>query len=155
MTGAMRLAAPVEHTPFTAVPGPGAPFVVPRILGAAPEVLGVIAQVPVGRHTGWAISYFGWPAAGTKLVNLWGAGTYPVVADGVCTGWEREESGVSRYDFDLEPWVGAGALLWITPGDESATLRKGVDGCPYLDLPGPRQFAVVARGEVRYAARLE
>ena len=155
MTGAMRLAAPVEHTPFTAVPGPGAPFVVPRILGAAPEVLGVIAQVPVGRHTGWAISYFGWPAAGTTLVNLWGAGTYPVVADGVCTGWEREESGVSRYDFDLEPWVGSGALLWITPGDESATLRKGVDGCPYLDLPGPRQFAVVARGEVRYAARLE
>jgi hypothetical protein len=154
MTGAMRLAAPVEHTPFPVAPGPGVPFVVPRILGAAPEVRAVIAQVAVGRHTGWAISYFGRPAAGTRLVNLWGSGSYPVVEDGLWTGWEREESGVARYDFDLEPWVGTGALLWITPGDESATLRSGLSGCPYLHLPGPRRFAVLERGEVRYVERL-
>jgi hypothetical protein len=134
------------------VPGPGVPFVVPRILGAAPEVRAVIAQVPVGAHTGWAVSYFGRPRAGTPLVNLWGASAYPVVEGGAWTGWERERSGVSRYDFDLTPWVGTGALLWIAPGDESATLRTGVDGCPYLDLPGPRQLAIVERGEVRYAA---
>ena len=44
--------------------------------------------------------------------------------------------------------------LWITPGDESATLRKGVDGCPYLGLPGPRLLAAVERGQVRRTARL-
>jgi hypothetical protein len=154
MTGAMRLAEPVEHTAFAVAPGPGVPFVVPRILGAAPEVRGVIAQVAVGSHTGWAISYFGRPAPGTRLVNLWGADSYPVVEDGLWTGWGREESGVVRYDFDLEPWVGTGALLWITPGDESATLRTGVDGCPYLGLPGPRRLAVVEGGHVRYAERL-
>ncbi|BCB76098.1 hypothetical protein GCM10022251_56710 [Phytohabitans flavus] len=154
MTGAMRLAEPVEYTPFPVVPGPGAPFVVPRILGSAPEVRAVIAEVAVGRHTGWAISYFGRPAAGTRLVNLWGGDSYPVVEDGLWTGWERERSGVERYDFDLEPWIGTGALLWITPGDESATLRQGVDKCPYLDLPGPRGLGVVGYGQVRYTPRL-
>ncbi|MDQ7903990.1 hypothetical protein RB614_05570 [Phytohabitans sp. ZYX-F-186] len=154
MTGAMRLAEPVEHTPFPVAPGPGAPFVVPRILGAAPEVRGVIAQVPVGRHTGWAISYFGRPAAGTRLVDIWGTDSHPLVEGGRWTGRAREEPEAARYDFDLEPWVGTGALLWITPGDESATLRKGVDGCPYLGLPGRRALAVVERGRVRYTARL-
>ncbi|BCB91191.1 hypothetical protein [Phytohabitans suffuscus] len=154
MTGAMRLAGPVERTPFAVAPGPGAPFVVPRILGAAPRVRGVIAQVAVGRHTGWAITYFGRPAPGTRLVNLWGTDSYPVARDGLWTGRAREESGVERYDFDLEPWVGTGALLWTTPGDESATLRTGVDGCPYLGLTGPRRFALVERGQVRYAERL-
>jgi len=158
MTGAMRLTAPVEDPPFTVVPGPGVPFVVPRILGAAPDVRGVIAQVAVGRHTGWAISYFGWPAPGTRLVNLWGTGSAPGPgsAPGLGAGPDtvREASGVERYDFDLEPWVGTGALLWITPGDESATLRKGVDNCPFLGLAGPRRFAVLERGEVRYAERL-
>lgn len=151
MTGAMRLARPVEETPFPVVPGPGAPFVVPRILGAAPDVRAVISQVAVGRHTGWAISYFGWPAAGTALVDLWGSGDHP----GVDGERRQERSGVERYDFDLEPWVGSGALLWTAPGDESATLRKGVDGCPYLGLTGPRRFAVVERGELRYAEGLD
>jgi hypothetical protein len=154
MTGAVRLAEPVEHTPFTVAPGPGAPFVVPRLLGCAPEVRGVIAQVPVGRHTGWAISYFGRPAPGTRFVNMWGTDSYPVVQDGRWTGRAREESGVERYDFDLEPWVGTGALLWTVPGDDSATLRRGVAGCPYLGLTGPREFAVVERGRVRYTPRL-
>ncbi len=32
MPGAVRLSEPVEHTPYRVMPGPGAPFVVPRIL---------------------------------------------------------------------------------------------------------------------------
>jgi hypothetical protein len=41
-------------------------------------------------------------------------------------------------------------LLWLEPGDESATLRAGVEGCPFVDLPGPRRLAVIFRGEIDY-----
>jgi hypothetical protein len=150
MTGAVRLSTPVEFTPYLAVPGPGAPFVVPRIL-RSPGVRAVIAQVPVGTHTGWAISYFGPRPKGIRLVNLWGTNTYPVYDEnGKWLGWGRDFNVVSEYDFALADWLRSGQLLWIAPGDESGTLREGVDGCPYLDLPGNRRIAIVEEGEIRY-----
>jgi hypothetical protein len=149
MTGAMDLTAPVEHTPYLAIPGPGVPFVVPRILGRQ-GVRAVVAQVPVGAHTGWAISYFG-PLPDTSLVNLWGTDTYPVVDDdGRWLGWDRVDETASAYDFELAGWVGSGKLLWIEPGDDSGTLHEGLDGCPYVGLSGPRKIGIVAEGEVRY-----
>ncbi|WP_406631346.1 hypothetical protein [Amycolatopsis sp. WGS_07] len=148
MTGAMRLAEPVETAPFAAVPGPGAPFVVPRILGS-PGVRAVLAEVPVGAHTGWTISYFGPEPEDVRLVNLWGANTYPVYRDGVWQGWDWDRPAVSQYDFDLAGWLRSGALLWIAPGDESATLREGADDCPFTDLPGEHRIAVVTDGRVK------
>ena len=138
MTGAMRLVDPVEHPPFAVVPGPG--------------VRAVIAEVPVGAHTGWAISYFGPKPKNIRLVNLWGTNTYPVYRNGAWTGWDPDLSTVSQYDFELTGWLRSGALLWIAPGDESATLREGPDGCPFVDLPGERRIAVIANSEVRRLA---
>jgi hypothetical protein len=147
MTGAMRLAKPVEHTPFVVMPGPEAPFVVPRIL-ESPGVRAVIAEVPVGAHTGWAISYFGPTPPGTDLVNAWGTDDYPVYRDGVRGGWNSVMPVVEDYDFELTNWLRSGALLWIAPGDESATLHSGLDGCPFVDLPGKREFVVAFNGVV-------
>jgi hypothetical protein len=152
MTGAMRLGDPVEHPPFVVMPGPDVPFVVPRVLGGH-GVRAVIAEVPVGGHTGWAISYFG-PMPEATLVNFWGADDLLVYRDGVWTGWDRERPDTSQYDFDLADWVSSGKLLWLAPGDESATLRAGVDGCPFVDLPGRRQFTVIANGAVRHLETL-
>jgi hypothetical protein len=150
MPGAVRLTEPVEHTPYRVMPGPGVPFVVPRIL-RADGVRAVVAQVPVGIHTGWAISYFGPKPKDVRLVNLWGQDTYPVHQDdGTWTGWDRDEERVHGYDFDLAHWLRSGKLLWIEPGDESGTLHEGVDGCPYLDLPGERRIALVEQGKVWY-----
>ncbi|EOD68971.1 hypothetical protein [Amycolatopsis vancoresmycina] len=148
MAGAMRLADPVEDTPFTAVPGPGVPFVVPRIL-AAPGVRAVLAEVPVGRHTGWTISYFGPEPEGVPLINLWGTHDYPVYVPGEPRGWATAAADVADYDFELAGWLESGKLLWLEPGDESASLREGADGCPFLDLPGERLIAVVTNGSVR------
>lgn len=151
MAGAVRLAEPVEPAPFLVRPGPGVPFVVPRILDA-PGVRAVVAQVPVGRHTGWPITYFGPRPKNTRLVNLWPGDTYPVYdADGQWKGWAETTPWVADYDFDLAPWLRSGKLLWILPGDESMTLRGGVDGCPYLDLPGVRDAPFIEDGHVRYA----
>ncbi|MFI9586820.1 hypothetical protein ACIHCQ_34470 [Streptomyces sp. NPDC052236] len=151
MTGAMRLSDPVEHPPFAVVPGPEVPFVVPRILNS-PGVRAVLGEVPVGRHTGWAISYFGPPPENVELVNLWGSNTYPVYEDGAENGWDWDVPRVSQYDFELTDWLRSGALLWIAPGDESATLREGPDGCPYVDLPGRRTITVIANGVVTHVA---
>jgi hypothetical protein len=148
MTGAMRLAEPVEHTPYVVNPGPGVPFVVPRIL-ASPGIRAVIAEVPVGAHTGWAISYFG-PKPDVRLVNTWGKASYPVFRDGVQGGWDADSPSMSDYDFALTTWLRSGSLLWIAPGDESATLREGPSGCPFVALPGPRTVPLVLNGTVEY-----
>jgi hypothetical protein len=150
MTGAMSLSEPVEETPYLAIPGPGVPFVVPRIL-RNPGVRAVIAQVAVGRHTGWAITYFGPLDRNTDLVNVWGTDTYPVHDDdGKWLGWNSALNKVSDYDFELAGWLASGQLLWIAPGDDSAALRSGVDDCPFVGLAGPRKIAMVEEGKVRY-----
>jgi hypothetical protein len=148
MTGAMRLTEPVEHPPFTVVPGPDVPFVVPRILDSE-GVHAVVAEVRVGAHTGWTITYFG-PLPQVTLVNLWGSDTYLVNQDGRWTGWDRELQAVTQYDFDLTPWLRSGKLLWL---DESATLREGPD-CPFVALPGRRHLTVIADGEIRHVETL-
>ncbi|MEV6875370.1 hypothetical protein [Amycolatopsis sp. NPDC051128] len=151
MTGAMRLADPVEHPPFAVVPGPDVPFVVPRILNG-PDVRAVLAEVPVGAHTGWAISYFGPKPEGVRLVNLWGTNTYLIYRDGGRGGWDWEIPRVAEYDFELGPWLRSGKLLWLAPGDESATLREGPSDCPFVDLPGRRRITVVRNGLVQHLA---
>lgn len=144
MTGALRLAEPLEYTDFIVRPGPGAPFVVPRIL-KRPGVRAVISEVPVGGHTGWTISYFG-PRPDVTLVDFWGTNYYLIFADGKVVG---DESGIATHDFTLTGWLRSGALLWIEPGDESATLREGVDGCPFVDLPRSREIhQVVFKGKL-------
>ncbi|GAB7037013.1 MULTISPECIES: hypothetical protein [Catenuloplanes] len=151
MTGAMRLTEPVETPPFAVVPGPGVPFVVPRILGA-PGVRAVLAEVPVGAHTGWAVTYFGPRPPDVRLVNLWGTNTYQVFDDGVWRGWDRHRPRISEYDFALTGWLESGALRWIAPGDDTATLRTGAADCPFVDLPGSRRIAVLANGTVQHLA---
>lgn len=151
MTGAMRLADPVEHPRFPVVPGPDVPFVVPRIL-AAPEVRAVLAEVPVGAHTGWTISYFGPLPQDTRLVNLWGSNKYLIYQGDGPGGWDWAIPRVADYDFELEPWLRSGKLLWLAPGDESATLREGPSGCPFVNLPGRRRITLIRNGLVQHLA---
>lgn len=156
MSGAMRLAEPVENTPFQVVPGPGVPFVVPRLLKMA-NSRAVITEVPVGAHTGWAITYFGYNPkypTNVELVNEWGKSTYHVYDDrGVWdNGWYESIEHISDNNYDLARWLRSGRLLWIAPGDESAILHEGTHGCPYLDLPGERRIAYIQDGKVEYGA---
>lgn len=150
MTGAMRLAETVAPAPFSCLPGPGAPFVVPRLLGEQ-GVLAVISQISVGAHTGWPITYFG-PLPGDRgLENLWGTGGFPVFDDdGDFLGTGETPPWPPRYDFDLEPWLESGKLLWVAPGDESVVLREGADQCPYVGIEGPHGIAFVENGGVRH-----
>jgi hypothetical protein len=150
MTGAVRLAGPVGDASFIAKPGPEVPYVLPRILNNA-DARAVIAQVRIGPHVGWAISYYAPHRLGVALANLWGANNYPVYDDeGTWQGWDEVPEWPADNDYDLRPWVLSGKLLWIAPDDATMTLRQGVDGCPYLDLVGRHEYGIVEHGEVRY-----
>jgi hypothetical protein len=85
-----------------------------------------------------------------RLVNTWGKAAYPVFRDGVRGGWDADSPSRSDYDFALTKWLRTGALSWIAPGDESATLREGPGGCPFVALPGPRKVPLVLHGTVGY-----
>ncbi|MFI0405142.1 hypothetical protein [Actinomadura sp. 3N508] len=149
LTGAMRISEPVTYAPFTCEPGPGAPYVVPRIL-EAPDVRAVISEVPVGRHTGWAVAYFG-PLPSVPLENEWGGHEYYVYDDnGEWKGWSEHTPQADDWDFDLRPWLASGRLLWIVPGDSALTLREGAASCPYVGIEGPYECASIRNGKLTY-----
>jgi hypothetical protein len=150
LTGAMRIREPVTWAPFCVAPGPSVPYVVPRILDQS-ETIAVIAQLPVGRHIGWPIAYFGARDTGIELENYWGDNDYyRYDSNGTPLGWKTVIPDVCNYDFELEPWISSGKLSWIAPGDASMTVRQGLADCPYVRLEGPRRLGFVEEGRVRY-----
>lgn len=142
ITGAVRLAQPVERAPFLCVPGPGVPFVIPRLL-ATTQVTAVISSLPIGPHTGYALSYFSEGPVNVDPPNEWGLDHAPLPG-----GRWSQASDEASYDYELEPWVKAGRLRWIAPGDTSMKIREGTDGCPYLGLAGERRVQRIKNGEV-------
>jgi hypothetical protein len=132
-TGALRLAAEVERPRHLVKPGPGVPFVLPRLM-AVDGVRAVIRAVAVGAHLGWTIAYFAerFPEDAARA-NDWGADHYPL-AD----GWDAVPDSGEVRDFDLAPWIERGRLAWIAPGDATLTPRTTVEGCPFVGLAGER-----------------
>lgn len=147
LAGAVALAEPVETAPFLTKPGPEAPFVVPRLLRLA-GAKAVVSSLPIGRHTGYAVAYFADPVpGGVERFNTWGSNEYRVTAAGR-TGWASVAEDPDDYDFELEPWVAAGRLAWIAPGDASLTIRTDAAACPYLGLAGRRSVVRIREGRV-------
>lgn len=126
-------------------PGPQAPFVIPKIL-ECDGVLAVLYGFKVGPNKAYAITYFSeaYPKS-INLVNDWGTDTYSVPKEQLdsngerCFGWNQAYNFIEDYDFELEPWIARGKLLWISEDDTDMTLQNQVATCPYLNLPGLRE----------------
>jgi len=131
VAGALRLNGAAEVTAHAVEPGPGVPWVSPRLL-ALDGVQAVVQSIEVGPHLGWTIAYFS-EVPGVPPLPEWGMGT---------------PAGESR-DTDLAPWIERGRLAWIAPGDETLTLRRDLEGCPYVGLPGERGLQRIEGGAVR------
>lgn len=134
----------------TTLPGPGAPFVVPDLL-AIPGMNAVISQLSLPHgDTAYLIAYFSEePVHGAYLHQPWGRDSYGIFdVDGNYEGWGYS---TALWDFDLQPWIDKGLVLWIRPGDESLTL---VDSgpCPFVGLTGARYPQVLDRGVVTEGA---
>ncbi len=150
VTGAVALGEPVEDFPWLCRPGPGIPYVLPRLL-AVDGVHAVVREVPVGAHRGFAICYFAVePPSGVALPNAWGAGAYWDDSDGLPDRHVTIEAAGARA-FSLSPWIARGKLFWVAPGDETLTLRSDVAGCPFVGLPGELGEQRVAHGRVTRA----
>lgn len=152
LDGALKLEGAPEKSPLLCCPGPDAPYVLPRLLRYG-EIKAVISRIHIGPHTAYPIVYYADPAPeGAYRVNDWGTERYwePGTPDselftpGLYIDVPAEPG---EMDFDLEPWIKAGKLLWIAPGDESLTLHGHTSGCPYLDLPGSRNPKFIQNGE--------
>lgn len=124
-------------------PGPEVPFVVPALL-ALPGMVAVISQLTFATgDIGYPIAYFSdQPTRPEALHQEWGRLDYWFSrGKGEDAGWL-----VSNYqwDFELEPWIKRGKVLWVEPAidstSEEPTLRRYSDpdapSCPYVGFPG-------------------
>ncbi len=145
-TGALRLAASVEYTPFLVLPGPEVPYVIPRLFKDS-SVTAVLSAVSIGAHEGYAIFYFAKPVPRVARANEWGANEYKIYEAGT-EGWDEINEDEQEFDFDLSRWITSGRLQWIAPGDSALRLQTNVSGCPYLNLPGRRTIQRIQYGEV-------
>ena len=147
-SGAINLGDTVPHTPFICKPGPEVPFVNPRLL-TEPAVKAVVSSISIGKYQGYLIAYFSENIPfNIPRVNSWGLNYY--VANNQHGKGYRDQTyeTAGEYDFELEPWIRAGKLLWIAPGDGNLMLRSTVSRCPYLQLQG-RQYPVgLLEGEI-------
>ena len=153
LDGALKLGGKPEKAPFLCCPGPDVPFVLPRLL-AYTQVKAVISTIQIGPHTAYPIIYYADPMLyGEKRVNDWGTQRYWETGSIIPELWTSGQyvsliPAASEYDFDLEPWIKAGKLLWIAPGDPGLTLHGHISRCPYLDLPGSRRLKFIRDGKV-------
>lgn len=149
-TGAVRLAAEPARAPFTCVPGPEVPFVVPRMLLHA-DVKAVVSYVRIGEQDAYPVVYFADPVPPMlERFNEWGSNHYEYESPTRGEAWHDMVEEEAVVDFDLARWIESGDLLWIAPGDTGLTLRSTVAGCPYLGLEGRRAWAYIDDGQVEW-----
>ncbi|MEK7641384.1 MAG: hypothetical protein AAB365_00135 [Patescibacteria group bacterium] len=130
------------------VPGPGAPFVVPRMLEKIPSMKAVISKTQLfPGYTCYLIAYFSEsPVHGSLLHQPWGREAYQVLDEkGEYEGWFAAND---IWDFDLLPWIKKGVLQWISSGDTTLTLHDDVP-CEFLNLPGVHLQQFIERGVLK------
>lgn len=150
LTGSMILKEPVENFRFLCLPGPGIPFVLPRLLSQK-GVVAVVSTVTCGSHTGYPVVYYMDPIiAGIPRVNTWGMNRWEFInGDGVLN-WGELTIGTGEMDFNLGPWIEKGRLRWIRHGDATMELHSGNSNCPYIDMKGERRIQRVQYGKIWY-----
>jgi hypothetical protein len=147
-TGALGLSGPVEETAFLCSPGPGVPFVIPKLLSGE-KVKAVIFSLKIGPHTGYPIVYFANPGPqGIEPLNDWGTDHWKYCDLYGGLHWNESVDIEDEHDFNLDPYLRSGQLLWISPGDRTMTFRSGLVGCPYVDLKGERRIQRIQYGKV-------
>jgi hypothetical protein len=136
LLGALHLTGPVPPRDFDVHPGPGAPFVVPRLLKHA-GMTAALSQLAMEGATAYPIAYFAPKRPPVQSLTAGWARTNHVYTTQLGVhGWRE---AVETLDFDLAPVVSAGQLRWCAPG----AARFGEGACPYLNLPGTRELQVL------------
>lgn len=129
-------------------PGPGVPFVIARLLEFE-SVKAVLScfELATG-DTAYIISYFSKePLEDVDLHQEWRREFYSLLdADGEPVAAETK---LDKWDFDIDPWIEKGKLLWTDAGDESFELHAKLP-CPYSNVDGIRYSQILTQDGVFY-----
>jgi len=154
ITGAVAILGKAPETPFSVKPGPGVPWVVPRIL-SLPGIRAVVSCLKIGPYLAYPVVYFSIDSHREHpRINTWGTDRYMHTHEGGSGSIERTWNLPGEFDYDLKPWIQKGKVLWISPEDPESKLRSLPRECPYLDLEGYR-YPVLLRGGALKSCLLE
>jgi hypothetical protein len=150
LLGAVSLGQHQPKLHFDVHPGPGAPFVIPRLL-AHPGMVAVLTEIPlVDEARAYPVAYFAprrppiqslaapWPR--TNFVYTTQLGEHR---------WRASHEPFDQHppdsdDFDLGPWLATGQLRWSIPGTITLGDQPPTD-CPFVNHPGSRKRQVLTR----------
>jgi len=124
--------------------GPEVPYVIPKQL-ELPNVVAVIGELEM--DPGWRafpIVYFADPRPAAELLSFnWGQSMYSYMRSN-----GQPETGYPNdpWDFELEPWIARGKLLWCVRGSKNRRLANPKGPCPYVGLQGTREMMKVEAG---------
>jgi hypothetical protein len=140
---------PSEVNVWSVLAGPGAPFVIERMLEME-GMQAVISRVPLGSgDTGYLIAYFSAaPVEPADLHQEWRREKWIMPSP---DGTALENMVNDPWQFELLPWLERGKLLWIAPDDPDLRLSEGT-ACPYRDLEGTRRSQLVEGGGIMLLA---
>ncbi len=142
----LRGRVPTEADVYAVLAGPGAPFVVERLL-SRDGMKAVVSAIPLGSgDTGYLVVYFSEsPVPEAERHQEWRKPTWILHDE---EGRQvAEDSARDPWDFEIAPWIERGKLLWISPGDATLTPR-GERPSPYEGLPGVRKMQSIESGTV-------
>lgn len=128
-------------------PGPGVPFVVPRLLDL-PHMKAVIGSLKLATgDTAYPIAYFSDADIDpSQLHQSWCRNEYWFPTEGGGEGWSISNS---IYDFDLAPYMQDGRLFWTDLNDpQGEVLGAGNKKCPFINLKGEKERQMVAGGQI-------
>jgi hypothetical protein len=147
LLGAVDLAGTTPAPDFDVHPGPGAPFVVPRIL-AMPEMVAVVSEIAIsGGARAYPVAYFAPRRPPVQLLAApWPRTRFVYKTQLGVQAWRRADEPpaglpADTRDFDLAPWIARGQLRWCAPGSDCSQLAT--TSCPFVDLAGVRHPQLV------------
>jgi hypothetical protein len=82
------------------------------------------------------------------VTNDWGMSYWQYRDPDGTPQWISVTENEREYDFNLEPWVRSGKLLWIAPGDRTMTIRTGLKDCPFTGLVGQEKNQRIQYGKL-------
>lgn len=136
-----------EEVEDEVIPGPEVPFVVPRLL-ELPGMVAVVGRLELSSgDNAYPIAYFSQEDIPARDLHQ------PWLRQEM---WYENEDGAvvwairdDEWDFELEPYVASGQLMWIQPAGEGHEVLAHDSGlvCPYLDRPGERLPQSLEDGE--------
>lgn len=125
--------------------GPGAPFVVPRLMEHAGMTVVLSAIAMPDGATAYPTAYFAPRRPPVQaLAASWARTNFVYTTQLGEHGWRRADEPAAgaetpdAWDFDLGPWIDAGRLRWCERGSDRLVLAAQTASCPFVGIPGIR-----------------